>query len=68
MGRHAWRSGVAVGRWRTMRRTEATTWAPSLSSRSRSQVTGVRAQAVPAARSRSSYISTEAAAVKKTRS
>ena len=32
MCRHAWRSGVAVGRWRTMRRTKATTWAPSLSS------------------------------------
>ena len=26
---------MAVGRWRTMRRTEATTWAPILSSRSR---------------------------------
>ena len=58
MRRQAWRSGVAVGRWRTTRRTETTTCAPSLSSRSRSHVTWVRAQAVPTALSRSSCIST----------
>jgi len=60
--------GVEVGRWRTMRRTETTTWTPNVSSRSRSPVTWVRAQAVRAARSRSSCIRTYAAAVRSTRS
>ena len=46
--RHASRSGVARGRCTRRRRTERTTWAPSLSNRSRSQVTW-RAQAVRAA-------------------
>ena len=55
---HASRCGVARGRCRTSRRTERTTWTPSLSNRSRSHVTWVRAHAVPAARSRSSCIST----------
>lgn len=36
--RHASRSGVARGRCTTRRRTERTTWAPSLSNRSRNQV------------------------------
>ena len=58
MCRQAWRSGVAVGRCRTTRRTEPTTCAPNLRSRSRSHVTWARAQAVRAARSRSSCIST----------
>ena len=52
--RHASRCGVARGRCRTRRRAERTTCTPSLSSRSRSQLTWVRAQAVRAARSRSS--------------
>ena len=56
--RHASRSGVVRGRCTTRRRTERTTWAPSLSNRSRSQVTWVRAQAVRAALSRSSCMST----------
>ena len=65
--RHASRCGVACGRCRTRRRAERTTCTPSLSSRSRSQLTWVRAQAVRAARSRSSCMSTYAAAVSKTR-
>ena len=48
---HASRCGVARGRCRTSQRTERTTWTPSLSNRSRSHVTWVRAHAVPAARS-----------------
>ena len=65
--RQASRCGVARGRCRTRRRAERTTCTPSLSSRSRSQLTRVRAQAVRAARSRSSCMSTYAAAVSRTR-
>ncbi len=43
MCRQAWRSGVAVGRWRTIRRTDTTTCVPSLSSRSRNHDTWVNA-------------------------
>ena len=49
---------MAVGRCKTIRRTETTTCTPSLSSRLRSPLTCVRAHAVRAARSRSSYINT----------
>ena len=55
--RHASRFGVERGRCRTRRRTERTTWTLSLSSRSRSHSTWVRAHAVRAARNRSSCMS-----------
>ena len=63
MRRQSSANGAPSGRWTTTRRTDDSTHAPSLSRRSRRVPIWARAQPVPLALSRSSCISTQAAAV-----